>query len=100
MMRRAITPKAGLADQGEPPSAMSATTLGWFYRWSLHAVTGERIATFTLLRSNLSAHGAHKGMWNSARNEIRELAYLAAMVSGLSVFGAGLAVALVVVGLA
>ena len=39
-------------------------------------------------------------MWNSARNEIREVAYLAAMVSGLSVFGVGLAVALVVVGVA
>ena len=79
---------------------MSATTIEWFYRWSLHTVTGEAYRHVYLLRSNLSAHGAHKGMWNSARNEIREVAYLAAMVSGLSVFGVGLAVALVVVGLA
>jgi poly(3-hydroxybutyrate) depolymerase len=39
-------------------------------------------------------------MWNLARNEIREVAYLAAMVSGLSVLGVGLAVVLVVVGVA
>ena len=39
-------------------------------------------------------------MWNLARNEIREVAYLAAMVSGLSVLGVGLAVVLLVVGVA
>jgi hypothetical protein len=39
-------------------------------------------------------------MWNSARNELREVVYLAAMIAGLSVLGVGLAVALVAVGVA
>jgi hypothetical protein len=39
-------------------------------------------------------------MWNSAWNDLREVAYLAAMVGVLSVVGVGLAVALVLVGVA
>jgi hypothetical protein len=39
-------------------------------------------------------------MWNSAWNELREVVYLAAMVGGLSVVGVGLAVALVLAGVA
>jgi hypothetical protein len=38
----------------------------------------------------------HQYMWNSVRNELRELVWLTSMVSGLSMFGAGLAVGLVV----
>ena len=34
-------------------------------------------------------------MWNSVRNELRELVWLTSVVSGLSIFGVGLAVALV-----
>jgi hypothetical protein len=37
-------------------------------------------------------------VWNSAWNELREVVYLAAMVSGLSVIGVGFAVALVLGG--
>jgi hypothetical protein len=41
-------------------------------------------------------------MWNLVRIELRELAWLASIVSGLSVFGVGLAVvlALLLVGVA
>jgi hypothetical protein len=39
-------------------------------------------------------------MWNTAWNDLREVAYLAAMVGVLSVVGVGLAVALVLVGVA
>jgi hypothetical protein len=39
-------------------------------------------------------------MWNSAWNDLREVAYLAAMVGVLSVVGVGLAVALVLAGVA
>jgi hypothetical protein len=53
-----------------------------------------------LVCSILGAHGAHRVMWNSAWNELREVVYLAAMVGGLSVVGVGLAVALVLVGVA
>jgi hypothetical protein len=34
-------------------------------------------------------------MWNSAWHELREIAWLASMVSGLSVLGVALAVAIV-----
>jgi hypothetical protein len=36
-------------------------------------------------------------MWISARNELREFLWLASMISGLSVFGVGLAVAVALV---
>jgi hypothetical protein len=36
-------------------------------------------------------------MWISARNELREFVWLASMVSGLSLLGVGLAVALALV---
>jgi hypothetical protein len=39
-------------------------------------------------------------MWNTAWNDLREVAYLAAMVGVLSVVGVGLAVALVLAGVA
>jgi hypothetical protein len=35
----------------------------------------------------------HQYMWNSVRNELRELVWLTSMVTGLSMFGVGLAVA-------
>jgi hypothetical protein len=38
----------------------------------------------------------HQYMWNSVRNELRELVWLTSMVGGLSMFGVGLAVGLVV----
>jgi hypothetical protein len=39
-------------------------------------------------------------MWNSAWIELREVVYLAVMVGGLSAVGVGLAVALVLAGVA
>jgi hypothetical protein len=39
-------------------------------------------------------------MWNSAWNELREVVYVAVMVGGLSAVGVGLAVALVLAGVA
>lgn len=39
-------------------------------------------------------------MWNSAWNELREVVYLAAMVGGLSVVGVGMAVVVVLAGVA
>jgi hypothetical protein len=39
-------------------------------------------------------------MWNAAWNELREVVYVAVMVGGLSAVGVGLAVALVLAGVA
>ena len=39
-------------------------------------------------------------MWNSAWKELREVVYLGAMVGGLSIVGVGLAVVLVLAGVA
>jgi hypothetical protein len=53
-----------------------------------------------LVCSILAAHGVHSTMWNSAWNELREVVYVAVMVGGLSAVGVGLAVALVLAGVA
>jgi hypothetical protein len=39
-------------------------------------------------------------MWSTARKELREVVYLGAMVSGLATFRVGLAVVLVLAGIA
>jgi hypothetical protein len=55
--------------------------------------------TFVCLVCILGAHGVYSVMW-TAWNELRKVVYLAAMVGGLSVIGVGLAVALVLAGVA
>jgi len=78
---------------------MSAITIAWLHRWLLDALTAETVALAWFAQSWALMERAEV-MWNSAWNELREVVYLAAMVGGLSVVGVGLAVALVLAGVA
>ena len=56
-------------------------------------VNGRLFPLFAQSRAGMEG----KAMWNAVRNESREFIWLASMVSGLSLLGVGLAVALALV---